>query len=107
MTRISVTSFRLEGWPIPSRITLDVDLYVENPTDVSVELERLSYKVYINDKFIAEGTKIYILIPANSERPIKIPVEITVSDLLNFIVSLIWEGRRDINVDIKGLREHL
>jgi len=94
---------RLEGWPIPSRITLDVDLYVENPTDASVELERLSYKVYINDKFIAEGTKIYILIPANSEMSIKIPVEITASDLLNFIVSLIWEGRRDINVDVKGV----
>ena len=76
---------------------------MKNPTSTSVEIDKLSYMVYVNDKFATEGTKYSILIPANSVTPLKIPAEITTSDMLNLIASLIKEGKKSINVDIKGV----
>ena len=103
VTKVSLASLELQGFPIPSKILLQVDLYVKNPTSTSVEIDKLSYMVYVNDKFATEGTKYSILIPANSVTPLRIPAEITTSDMLNLIASLIKEGKKSINVDIKGV----
>ncbi|MBC7113947.1 MAG: LEA type 2 family protein, partial [Candidatus Methanomethyliales bacterium] len=105
VTKASLASFDLQGFPIPSKILLQVDLYVRNPTSASIELDKLSYRVYINDKFAAEGTKYSILIPANSITPLRIPVEITTSDILNLIASLVKEDKKNINLDIKGVMD--
>ena len=103
VTNISLSSLEVKGWPIPTKILLEIDLYVKNPTSYSVDIERLTYDIYINGKFAAEGTRGYFLISPNSQKPIGIPLEITTSDILRLIGSLITEGNRDIEVDIKGM----
>ena len=105
VTEVSIASPDLRGWPIPSRIRLELDFYVENPTPFDVELERLSYKVYVNDRFVAEGVKGYVLIPANSATPIRIPLEITALDVLKAMASQIMEGKRDVKVDVRGMAD--
>ncbi|MEM2922444.1 MAG: LEA type 2 family protein, partial [Candidatus Bathyarchaeia archaeon] len=103
LTRVSIASFELKGRPIPTYIFLQLDLYLRNPTSTYIELERLSYKIYINDRFAAEGEKEHIFIPASSETPVRLPVEIATSDILNLVISLLREGGRNLDVEVKGL----
>lgn len=102
VTSVSVSSLNLGNGLIPSKISLELDIKVKNPSSTTVQLDRLSYNIYINDKFAAEGTKAFIEIPANRETPIRIPVDIVISDVLNLVGSLIMEGKRTIQIDIVG-----
>lgn len=103
ITRISIVSFEVKGFPTPSKILMELELYVRNPTNTYIELEKLSYIIYINGKYAGEGLREYILIPANSETPIKILAETTLSDILKLIATLIQEGKRSIVIEVKGM----
>lgn len=106
LTRVSIASFDVKSTLlgfIPTKIELTLDLYLRNPTSFSVEIERLFYKVYVNDQFTAEGLKNNIFIPSHSETPVRIPVEIAASDIIKLVWSLITEGKGVIKVDIRGI----
>ena len=102
LTEMSVSSLKLEGFPLPSKLSLILDLHIKNPTATSIELEDLHYIVYVNDVYLFEGYKERILIPAQTESIVKIPAETTASDLLNLIRSLMLEGGEIVEVEVRG-----
>jgi len=63
----------LTGVSIP--LALALDLHWRNPTSSPIEIERLSYEVYANDRLVAYGSLKDYTLPPNSETPIRISVE--------------------------------
>ncbi|RLE84015.1 MAG: hypothetical protein DRJ67_11240, partial [Thermoprotei archaeon] len=57
---------------IPTGIKLNLELLVQNPTSYTLDIERLTYNIYVEDKLLGEDTLQHLVIPAHSTHPIPI-----------------------------------
>ncbi len=89
VSRATVVDADLEGL---SKVVLTIRLYINNPSGYDVEVSKIYYNVYINDEFFGSGVKENIYVPAGSEKPIDIKLEVPGESL----VSVLWSSLKNI-----------
>jgi len=106
--KASVKSVSVEGFNppfdfYPDAIHLTIRLDINNPSSFSAEIDRVIYKVYIEDHFLGEGIKENIYIPANTELPLDIDFTARTSDILNIIADQLKRGDNAIDYRVEIL----
>lgn len=97
-----IVDFNVEGWPIPVGATITFRVTVNNPTEHSVTIEKLYYEIYVEDTFLASGSKEYITIfPGQAH--INLDVHVTTQDALRTLAIIISEGGKEIHWKIRGV----
>jgi len=97
-----IVDFNIEGWPIPVGATITFRVTVNNPTEHSVTIEKLYYEIYVEDTFLASGSKEYITIfPGQTH--INLDVHVTTQDALRTLAIIISEGGKEIHWKIRGV----
>ena len=111
--RVSVDSIELGGLNppldlVPNAINLRFKVLVDNPSPYSIEIERLQYTVYIEERYLGEVvSKEDIYIASHATTPIYLSFRYlsfraTTSDVLGIIGDLIKRGDTAIDYSIKG-----
>ena len=77
---------------IPTGIRLSLELLVRNPTSYTLDVERLTYDIYVEDRLLGEGTLQHLVIPAHSTHPVPITLEITATDVISLLINYIKSG---------------
>lgn len=88
---------------IPTRVKLVFGVSVHNPTFLPFALERMSYSMFINAKFIGDGFTENVLIPSGTTRPIPLPIEISTAGILIGLIDVIGSGT--FQLEVKGNME--
>jgi len=101
----SVTSVSLEGFNPPWDFYPDVIIFtirvnINNPTSYSIEIDRIFYRVYIEDHYVGEGYKEHIYISPSSVTPIYLDFRVSTSDVLEIIADLLKSGDNAIDYRI-------
>jgi len=104
---ISVDNIELEGLNppldlIPNAINFRFKVLVDNPSPYSVEIERLQYMVYIEERYLGDGFKEDIYIASHATTPVYLSFRATTSDILRIVGDLIKRGDTAIDYSIKG-----
>jgi len=100
---VSIGSINTEGSPIPSKVRMDVLLRVSNPTGYAVMVDKLRYDVYIDGELVAQGIKHNMIMYANSNTTISIPVEVYTLNAVKSVLKSLKTGTA--NVEVKGFIE--
>jgi len=100
---VGVGSVNLSGFPVPTKIDLDIRLKIHNPVDYTITVDKLTYDIYINNRFVGQGVKQNLVIHGNGESIITIPVSVTSADIVTAIVEVLKTGT--IQVMVKGAIE--
>ena len=77
-------------------------MLVDNPSPYSVEIERLQYMVYIEERYLGDGFKEDIYIASHATTPVYLSFRATTSDILRIVGDLIKRGDTTIDYSIKG-----
>lgn len=88
---------------INNRLETCFKLQVNNSGPIDVVIEKIYYKVYINNKYLGEGVKENIMIE-RGENNIDICLSSKSKDIINSILSTL-KGRGKVNVTVKGYIE--
>lgn len=104
----SIDSFSIEGFnppfdPIPDAISLRFRVLVYNPTSYSLELDRLTYTFYIEERYLGEGIKENIYIRPNGETTLYFDFTTRTGDILRILGDMIMRGDTAIDYEIKGI----
>ena len=100
---VGVGSVDLSGFPVPTRIDLDIRLKIRNPVDYTIAVDKLTYDIYINNRFVGQGAKQNLVIYGNGESVIAMPVSITSADAIAAIIEVLKTGT--IQVMVRGTIE--
>lgn len=101
VVKVEPIGFNVEGWPLPSAVTITYRIIVHNPTGYSLTIEELYYEVYVEGNYLTRGYKENIYI-SPGDNPIDVDVRITTADALNVIANIIRKGSREIYWEIRG-----
>jgi len=77
---------------IPSTIEIGFDVIISNPTPYTLDLERMTYTVFLQGTQFTEGFKHDILIPPNSTTPVRIDIEIDLLKTASIVVDAVKRG---------------
>jgi len=104
---INIENFSLEGFNppfdfYPDAISIVFRILVFNPTDYSVELDRLVYTIYIEDHYLGSGVKERIYISANGETPLYLKFTARTGDALRIIGDMVKQGDTAVDYKIEG-----
>jgi LEA14-like dessication related protein len=77
---------------IPTTVELSFDVNINNPTSYTLDIERITYTIYLQNIKIHEGAKHDITIPANSRTPISFEIEIDIAEAVSTIVDMMKHG---------------
>ncbi len=86
---------------IPTGIKLNLELLVQNPTSYTLDIERLTYNIYVEDRLLGEGTLQHLVIPAHSTHPIPVTLEISAADAISLLIDYIRSG--GLRIKISGM----
>jgi LEA14-like dessication related protein len=84
-----------------NKITVCFKIQVNNTGYIDVNIEKLYYQIYINGKYLGEGTKENLVI-SRGVNNIDICLVTTPSDILRVILVTALLHREKVNVTIKG-----
>jgi len=85
---------------VPTKIDLDIRLKIHNPTDYTIAVDKLTYEIYINNRFVGQGVKQDLVIHGDGESDITMPVSITSADAIAAIIEVLKTGT--IQVMMRG-----
>jgi len=97
---VGVGSVDFSGFPVPTKIDLDIRLKIHNPTDYTIAVDKLTYEIYINNRFVGQGVKQDLVIHGDGESDITMPVSITSADAIAAIIEVLKTGT--IQVMMRG-----
>lgn len=103
--RATVKTLQLQGFPIPSKIILEIELQLDNPSPVTLEIERLNCRILFNNVLIGEGVREKIKLPGNTSVNTTILIETEISDIVENILVQILQGKKNITVTLEGSME--
>ena len=86
---------------IPTKVELDLKLKVHNPTSYTLDIERLTYAIYIEGRLFGRGSLRDLVIPAYSTYSIPIVLEISTVDMVSTVIDYIRSG--GFNVKVSGV----
>ena len=77
------------GIGIPTGVRVDVSLEVSNPTQFMVDIERLTYVIYVEGEYIGEGTEYNLIIPAGGTASVRATLEVSIGTVISKIIEAI------------------
>ncbi|PUA32783.1 MAG: hypothetical protein B7O98_04885 [Zestosphaera tikiterensis] len=96
---IEVSSIELKGVP-PTKIHLDLNVRLSNPTSYEAFIDKLTYSIYVNNIYVGDGSKEYVIIHPNSETVVSIPIDTSAIDAVKAFLSSLQSGYADIRIRV-------
>jgi len=101
--KINVVDIDVEpGFFNPKHVVLTFSITIRNPTEYGFEVESITYKVYIGDDFLGEGSKKNIYIPPKTSQEIllelTIPLETLGQTIRDAVITAVKTGHLQVKL---------
>jgi len=83
---------------IPTKIRIDLGVIVRNPTQYTLDIERMTYTIFIQGKHFGEGSSRDIVVPGGRAVPIPISLEVSVVSVISAVVDALRSGGFEVEV---------
>ncbi len=97
VSEIRVLSIDFKGVP-PTKVHLDLNVKLYNPTSYDAFIDKLTYSIYINDIHVGDGSKENIVIYPRSETVVSLPIDVTTIDTVKALLNSLQSGYANIKV---------
>ena len=105
---VKISSIMLEGVnPLlfdyyPDKVIFMFTVTIDNPSEYSLTIEKLTYKVYIEEQYFGEGEKENIHIPSKTKTQINLTLQSKTQNLLKIVEKILKTKEKTINYQING-----
>ena len=92
-----MSSINLKGVP-PTKVHLDLNVKLNNPTGYDAFIDKLAYSIYINDIHVGDGSKENIVVYPRSETAVSLPVDVATTDIVKALLNSLQSGYANVKV---------
>ncbi len=99
LSNVSLASLDFKHEPPPG-FFVNVSISISNSLDREIQIDTITYSIYVNNTLIGKGSKKNVVIPPSSKAVIHIPLNVTSEDAVNSITESLQAGRMALHAKV-------